>query len=1346
MHTAGSSDTASSKSPQVPVVGIGASAGGLDALKHLLAQMPEQTGACLVVVQHLDPDHKSLLSELLGRVSTLPVTVAEDGMQVAPDQVVVIPEDATLMLDGDQLRVEHPAPPRPLRTPIDTFLSSVARERGDAAIGVILSGAGSDGTEGVRELKKAGGFVIAQEPDEATYDSMPRSAISTGLTDRVLPATGIAQAIADHVANLREGVDRALRETPDIQQTLARMCQNLRLATGHDFRHYKEPTLLRRVNRRMQVLGISSPEAYADRLHDDVDEAQRLFRELLISVTAFFRDGEAFRALEAAVDELLASKKVGETIRVWVPGCATGEEAYSIAMLLRDKIKQAGSGQRVQIFATDIDENALELARRGVYPESITGDLPAGYLERFFRKSGQEYQLTDEIRELCIFSVQSVIKDPPFNRLDLLSCRNLLIYLKAEMQSRLVPVFHYALRPEGLLLLGPSESLTGHERLFEPIDKKWRLFRRRGDSGLSPRFPLMALTGELMPSPRAPAAQPTATNRDPTIARAQQMLLDEVGPGYIIAGANRELLYSGGPVSRYLRLQTGTPSLELINVIEPGLRMDMRALWHRLTAEKKPVTRERVRHETEAGPRRLRLSGRPLGEDSRGRLTYLITFEDLGPASDEVDRGDQDIRASDDIEAIEAELRSAREYLQTTTEELESSNEELKSANEELMSMNEELQSSNEELETSKEELQSVNEELETVNVELSHKVEELAKLNADLENFLQSTDVATLFLDRKARVRRFTPAAQELFHLLTHDIGRSISDITSRVAEVDIASEVEGVLRSLKPVERQVHLASGKRSFIMRLTPYRSPGNVVDGAVATFSDVTALHDTQRLADELNDQLAHKVADLTALLDLVPIGIVFADNPDCRRVHVNRFAASMLNLGDKTEVTGLLEGGARVLRNGKPVAPKDLPLEVVWRTGEPVQDFQARYEAPDGPEFDMLMSAAPVFDADRKLLRVVGIINDITDLVQAKAATETREHFNRFVAEIGRKSLAGMQARSLIHTAPHRLAAITGVPLADVQILSSDAAAFELVSAHGFPAPQGTALPVDSSTLTGFALQQAVPVVSPNLAEETRFEAPDFLREAGAVSSISVLVGTPKEPFGVLSLHSTEERNFSQDEINLTQSVSYLLAAALRRDAADRQKQLLLEELRHRVKNMLATVQSVASLSLREARTDPAVARAISERFQALAMAHDLNFRREDGNVDLKELVEVQCAPYDRERITVTGACTSALDPSQAIDISMIIHELVTNAVKHGGLSGEHGRIEIAISTGKEADAEGCVIEWVEHGAVMDPDSQRTGSGSKLIQAISMQTHFDIERDIGPDTLRYTIRCRLREV
>lgn len=1054
----------------VPVVAIGASAGGLDALRELLSSVPGDAGAAYVVIQHLDPSHKSMLTDILGRASELVVKVAEDGAKLEPDTIYVIPEDATLRLRDGRLSVEHPAPPRVRRTPIDTFISSLAAEMGERGIAVILSGTGSDGTQGVRELKEAGGLVLAQDPDEAAYDSMPRNAIATGLTDKAASAKEIPRIIVDYLEHLREGGDDEIIKRADFRQVVARLCQHLKMATGHDFREYKEPTLLRRVRRRMQVLRLEDIDAYAQLLKEDRAEAGQLFRELLIGVTSFFRDPDAYEALDRAVDKMLEHKSRGDAVRIWVPGCATGEEAYSIAMLLLDKLEMRVEKFPVQIFATDIDENALAIARRGFYPESIAAYVPERLLKRYFRVKRKEYQISEEIRELCIFSTQSLIKDPPFSRLDLLSCRNLMIYLKPELQNRLVPVFHYALRPDGILLLGPSESITGHEQLFQPLDKKWRVFRRRRQEHEGePRFPLMALMGDYREREAQPSPAPRR-EREGMVELVHKLLLEEIGPGFVIVGPNRELLYSGGRIGQYLEMPLGTPSLDLINVVCADLKMDVRALWHRVTTDQKEASRENVVMDTREGRRRIRITSRPLQEDPNGNLNFLFLFEDLGLV---VQDNGSAARAEDaDMEALEAELRSTKEYLQTTTEELESSNEELKSANEELMSMNEELQSSNEELETSKEELQSINEELETVNAELSSKVEELAEANADLENFLQSTNIATLFLDRSSRIRRFTPKAQELFHLIQSDIGRPISDITSRVADIDVAREVEAVLENLRHLEKEVRLANDDHSFIMRLLPYRSTGNVIEGVVVTFVDITNLKQAQGEIHGLNRRLQAQVDDLEALLDLVPIGIVFADDPECSRIQLNRFAQELMGQGKATAPPGWPEDGYRVQVDGQDVPPEELPLQKAWRTREPVDDFQARFLGDDGRDFQLLMSAVPIFGADGRVRRTIGVISDISDLVEREKEAALRERRSGYVADIGRRSLAGADAAELIADAPERLAELLEADFAKVLIRRPGEEHLELRSSFGFDVPAGTEVEGGNNSQAGFTLSE----------------------------------------------------------------------------------------------------------------------------------------------------------------------------------------------------------------------------------------------------------------------------------
>jgi two-component system CheB/CheR fusion protein len=1316
----------------LPVVAIGASAGGLEALKEMLAEVRADSGAAYVVVQHLDPTHKSMLTDLLGRATELPVRVAEDRAPLEPDTVYVIPEDATLRIRDGHLDVQHPAPPRARRTPIDALISSLAGELGECGIAVILSGTGSDGTQGVRELKEAGGFVAVQAPDDAAYDSMPRNAIATGLTDKTVPAREIPSVIAEYVAHLRDGGADAIFDRADMRQVLARICQHLKLSTGHDFREYKEPTLLRRVRRRMQVLHIDDIEEYAERLKDDRAEARQLFRELLISVTSFFRDPDAYEALDNAVDKMLAGKARGDAIRVWVPGCATGEEAYSIAMLLLDKLEIGDQKFPIQIFATDIDENALAIARRGIYPESIAAYLPERLLKRYFRIRGNEFQIAEEVRELCIFSTQSLVKDPPFSRLDLLSCRNLLIYLKPDLQNRLVPIFHYALRPGAILLLGPSESITGHEQLFEPLDKKWRLFtRRQTEPASEPRFPLMSLTGDFG-SRDQPGRSTPKRERDGMVAMVHKLVLEEMGPGFVIVGPNRELLYSGGRIEPFLRMPLGMPLLELINVVVPDLKMDLRALWHRVTSDQAEVCRENIALPEGTGRRRVRITARPLREDANGNLNYLFLFEDLGPVLQDDGVKPEPADASN-IEALEAELRSTKEYLQTTTEELESSNEELKSANEELMSMNEELQSSNEELETSKEELQSINEELETVNSELSNKVEELAEANADLENFLKSTDIATLFLDRSSRIRRFTPKAQELFHLLQGDTGRPIADITSRIDSVDFNAEVARVLRDLREVERDVQLAGGSQTFTMRLMPYRSKSDTIDGVVVTFTDVTRLKGAQDKIRDLNALLLAQVDDLEALLDLAPIGIAFADDAQCSRIELNHFAQNLFQLGETTAPPGWPNDGYRIFSDGKEVPAEDLPMQKAWRTGQPVYDFRGRFIGDNGHEFEMLKSAVPLLTPEGEVRRVICVISDVTEMIEHQREAELRERRSSYIAEIGRQSLAGASADDLIRAAPQRLADLLSADYAKVLMRAPNDDNLVLRSSVGFEVPLGTIVPGGNNSQAGYTLQTRQPVVVFDLPSETRFNGPALLRDAGVKSGISVLIGDVTEPMGVLGIHSRRIRSFSDEEIHLTQTVANLLADALRREASDRQKMILLDELRHRVKNMLATVQSVTSLSLRKAGVDRKASAAILERLQALALAHDLNFRRNDSNVDLKELIELQCAPYDASRITITGDSKAELQPSIAIDTSVIIHELITNAVKHGALSTPEGAIEIRLEAVSGPEAQAHVIEWVETGRRPGAGEAEPGTGTRLIEAIASQAAFDIKRQLRDD-------------
>jgi two-component sensor histidine kinase/PAS domain-containing protein len=902
-------------------------------------------------------------------------------------------------------------------------------------------------------------------------------------------------------------------------------------------------------------------------------------------------------------------------------------------------------------------------------------------------------------------------------------------------------VFHYALRPDGFLLLGPSENVSRHGRLFETIDKKWRIFKRRETGDRTPvRFPLIDLVAGGQQRQRTNDAKDgTKSRRDQVVALAERSILDDLGPAYVVVGENRELVYSGGHIEPYLKLKKGDPSLEILTMAHEGLRMDLRAVLHRAAAEQREAVREKVSFETAEGRRRVTLICRPLGEGDNSAQHYLIAFRDLGPPEPEGTARSENAKGDlGQVQALESELRATKEYLQTTTEELESSNEELKSANEELMSMNEELQSSNEELETSKEELQSVNEELETVNAELASKVEELGRLNADLQNLLESTQIAVLFLDRGMRVRRFTPVAKEIFHLIDSDLGRSITDINARVVAVDLAKEVEGVLATLAPVEHEVTLRDGQKTYQMRLLPYRTPGDVIDGVVATFVDVTRMQKVQGEIDALNDRLQAQVDDLEALLDLAPIGIAFADDAECKSIEVNRYGAQIMKIPRKSPPAGNRNANYRFVRDGSDIPPEDLPLQMAWRTGKPVRDFRATYFPSDGAAFEYLMSAAPVLDAEGNVRQVIGVYDDVTRLVEAQAAAEIRAAQQDFLATTGSLSLRGQDARELTRILPEQLARMLRVDYAKVLMYQPETNDFRLEATHGFSQPPGTVVGGGLNSQAGYTLQSAAPIIVERLAEEQRFSGPPLLREAGVVSGISVIIGDPENPWGVLGIHTRQYRKFTADDVKFLQSIANVLAATLERDAWGRQQRLLLDELRHRVKNNLATVQAIAGLSFGRQASENPVVEGFMARLMALAAAHDLRFQSDWKDVDFGELVRRQVTPYVSEgQIKVEGRSGIRLPAAMAIDIAMVVHELVTNAIKHGALSTPDGTVRIGWSIDDGAAAHDQIpFHWQEKGGpkVNGPPAVN-GVGTTLMDAISNRSDLKLERTFGPEGL-----------
>jgi two-component system, chemotaxis family, CheB/CheR fusion protein len=851
------------------IVGIGASAGGLSAFKSFLSNMPPDSGMALVLIQHLSPDHKSMLTELLGRSTAMVVVEAEDGMPVEANRVFVIAPDSTLTVKDRRLRVERPAPPREHRRPIDTFFSSLAEDQGENAICIVLSGTGSDGTLGLKRIKENGGLTLAQaEFDHTAMIGMPHSATATGLVDHVLPVEEMPAKLRDYQRHLTEVSDHKDGDGTrnDAAEHLAAIVTMLRIKIGHDFSKYKEKTVIRRIQRRMQVLQTDTVPAYLARLREDPHQVELLFREMLIGVTQFFRDPNAFGALETlAIEKLLQRTSVSEDVRIWVPACATGEEAYSIAILLKEAMEKHGVAFRTQIFATDIDDNAVAFARWGRYRK--TTGISAERLARWFTAEDDEVRPIREIREMCVFSMHSVVKDPPFSRLDLVSCRNLLIYMDAELQDRMLRMFHYALKPDGILFLGPSEGVGRLGALFASLDKKHHIFQRREADA---RFPNMPSTGvPLVLSPHH-AVAPTVPAANDRIDRSARRALAKYSPVYIVIDGQENILrFSGGEVGSYLEPAAGAPSFKLFSNLRKTLRFAVRAALHTMSTTNAAAVQDNVAIRIDGRIRPVTVIAEPLSGGNGETSLFMIIFLEGHYGSEAPDAANESEPATAGMRAIEHELRTVRNQLQSSIDDLEIANEEMKSAAEEYQSVNEELQSSNEELETSKEEMQSINEELQTINAEMNAKNEALRRVNSDLKNLLDSTQIATMFLDSALRIKSFTPGMTEIFHLRESDRGRPATEIVTLLAYDDIAKDVAKVLRDLTVVEREVALKTADAAYILRIRPYRTIDDAVDGVVLTFVDISERRRADQHESLLLAELDHRVKNILTIVSSV---------------------------------------------------------------------------------------------------------------------------------------------------------------------------------------------------------------------------------------------------------------------------------------------------------------------------------------------------------------------------------------------------------------------------------------------------------------------------------------------
>jgi two-component system, chemotaxis family, CheB/CheR fusion protein len=904
-----------------PIVGIGASAGGLAAFEAFFSGIPADAdpNMALVLVQHLAPDHKSMLTELIQRYTRLKVYEVEDGMAVHPNCVYIIPPGKDMALLRGALQLLEPAAPRGQRMPIDFFFRSLAVGQRERAIGIILSGTGSDGSLGVRAIKGEGGMVIVQTPASTEHDGMPRSALATGLADFELPPAEMPIQIISFVTHaLGKRHVPVVATPPQPNNSIKKIFILLRSQTGNDFSQYKPSTVHRRIERRMAIHQIGSMEAYVKFLQQTPSEVEALFRDLLIGVTKFFRDSDAFDILEQQVIPRLVSRKPAKgVIRIWSAGCSTGEEAYSLALLLAEHQETIGKSVKVQVFATDIDSRSIAVARAGIYPVSIAADVSSERLGRYFStdSDGFCFRIQKSIRDMIVFSEQNLIRDPPFSKLDLISCRNLLIYLDSAVQRKLIPLFHYALNPGGFLFLGTSETVGEFGNLFTSLDRKAKLYQRQEEAHpTGPRTFLPSISVQSEPHP--PLAG--KTSRPDTISLRQlteKTLLKHLDSVAALVSENGDILYLHGRTGLYLEPAPGEAGVNnILKMAREGLRRELAIALHRAEGETKVMSYPNLRVKTNGAftivhlkvcPVRMGQIPETLDNSAmmRGARLLLVILEPVTDPPIPPDNAVAPKAASTDgskdpsngeaartlIAELRQELRTKNEYLQTANEELETANEELRSSNEEMQSVNEELQSTNEELETSKEELQSMNEELATINAELQTKVVDLTRANNDMNNLLAGTGIATVFVDQHLNILRFTPAVTRIINLIQSDIGRPIDHFVSKLMDYHtLAMDIQSVLETLTPKMTDVQTKAGDW-YTMRILPYRTLDNAIEGAVITFVDISAAKLAQanlhKAHVRVTEALAATVREPLLVLD-ESLRVVVVNPPFCSAFHI----------------------------------------------------------------------------------------------------------------------------------------------------------------------------------------------------------------------------------------------------------------------------------------------------------------------------------------------------------------------------------------------------------------------------------------------------------------------------
>jgi two-component system, chemotaxis family, CheB/CheR fusion protein len=953
----------------IRVVGMGGSAGGLEAFGQFFSNIPPDTGLTFVLVSHLEPFHKGMMPELLGRQTKMKVIEAQDGIEIKPNHVYLIPPNADLAILHGKLQVLEPAAPRGLRMPIDFFFRHLAADQKEKAIGILFSGMGTDGTLGLRAIKENLGMAMVQDPASAKYDGMPRSAINTGLADYVAPAEKLPAKLIQYIHHVPEPIgDRDLHDE-EPSAALQKVFVLLRAHGGNDFSCYKSSMISRRIERRLKVHQFDTLPRYVRFLQENPQEIEFLNKELLIGVTNFFRDPGLFDFLCAdGFSRLIENRPKAKPVRMWNPGCSTGEETYSLTIALKEHLesRRLPESHTIQAFATDIDHDAIEKARRGAYSGNIVSDISPSRLERFFVREGEGYRIKRDVRDLVVFAPHNILVDPPFSNLDIVCCRNLLIYLNADAQMKLLALMHYALNPGGFLILGTAESIGGFSHLFSPVNQKWRVYERKDV------IERMLLEMPAHASRRLRIAAPAAEEKEEPAMdifyAAQRLLLDFYGPPSVVVTPEGDIIYVNGRTGNYLEPASGKVNVNIFAMAREGLREELAIAIREAGKLKKTAIRTGVQIKFNGGWSTINLTVRPLAEPADLRGMFLVVFEEIeNRQSGETGKRRSAPKDADAPTAeVEEELRRTRERLQTTIEEMQTAQEELRSSNEELQSNNEELQSTNEELTSSKEELQSLNEEMQTVNSELQMKIEELSQSNSDMKNLLNGTEIATIFLDDVICIKRFTAQASRIVNLAAGDVGRPISHFTTNLKYDRLAQDAKSVLETLMPKEAQVQAGDG-RWYDMRVLPYRTADNVIDGVVMTFSDITALKQTEAQLQEARDFAQSIIATIREPLVVLDgeLQIISASRSFYYTFQLNPV---------ETEGRLFYEIGQRQW---------DIPalrqlLEEILRMNTPFENFKVGYHSPAIGRKELLLNARSIAREGRKPDLILLAIEDIT--------------------------------------------------------------------------------------------------------------------------------------------------------------------------------------------------------------------------------------------------------------------------------------------------------------------------------------------------------------------------------